>query len=97
MVLIIMIAFSNFFSLLNQNMTDDDAYIDSFTGVLPIDSFIATYFITLGEFQYDNYSKGVEIQEKYIVWFMFFLGSFLCCVVFMNMLIAIMGETFSQV
>jgi hypothetical protein len=62
-----------------------------------LNALIAAYFICLGEFSYDNYSKGQGASEKYFVWGMFCLATFMCCVVFMNMLIAIMGDTFGAV
>ena len=55
---------------------------------------ISAYFVSLGEFNYDNYGLGLN---KYHAWSMFLIASFLNCVVFMNMLIAIMGETFGAV
>ena len=60
-----------------------------------VDAFIASYFMLLGEFNYDNYGYGT--YKKWAIWCGFILGTFLCCVVFMNMLIAIMGETFGNV
>jgi hypothetical protein len=48
----------------------------------------------LGEFAYDSYSAG---PNKGSAWLMFLLATFITCVVFMNMLIAIMGETFGEV
>jgi hypothetical protein len=48
----------------------------------------------LGEFAFDGYSLG---PNKYSAWAMFLFATFLTCVVFMNMLVAIMGETFGTV
>lgn len=51
--------------------------------------------LSQGDFKYDNYSdvKG----DKKLLWASFLMATFLLVVVFMNMLIAIMGETFAQV
>ena len=55
---------------------------------------MSTYMMSLGEFDYGGYGTGPDI---YIVWIFFVLGTFLMLVVFMNMLIAIMGDTFGAV
>lgn len=58
------------------------------------DSVIAMYLLGLGEFDLDGYKLG---PNKNMAWAFFILASFLILVVFMNMLIAIMGDTFGQV
>lgn len=49
-----------------------------------------------GEFAYDSYGS-LENEDAAYLWVMFLLCSFINMIVFMNMLIAIMGETFNQV
>jgi hypothetical protein len=97
MVLIIVMAFANFFLIINLNMQgreDGLVYVNSYLGIQSLDAIISAYFMGLGEFAYDGYSDG---PNKYSAWAMFLLATFLTCVVFMNMLIAIMGETFGAV
>ena len=72
----------------------DYHYVDSYVGVTVIDSLISTYLLALGEFDLDGYKEGPDV---YIAWFFFVMATYLILIVFMNMLIAIMGETFSQV
>jgi hypothetical protein len=48
----------------------------------------------LGDFNSEIYRIGYDADWAMI---MFLLGTFIICVVFMNMLIAIMGETFGSV
>jgi len=49
----------------------------------------------MGEFDIDGtYSEG---PNNVLCWFMFWLATFLILVVFMNMLIAIMSETYANV
>ena len=91
MVFIIVCAFSNFFAIMNNN---NDGYFDSFLGFPLVDSLISMYLVSLGEFSFDSYSTGTD---PILVWVFFLLGTFLLLIVFMNMLIAIMGETFSNV
>ena len=97
MILIILLAFANFFLIINLNMEgreDGAVYVNSYTGVAKIDALISAYFMGLGEFAYDGYSVG---PSSFSAWTMFLMATFITCVVFMNMLIAIMGETFGAV
>ena len=48
----------------------------------------------LGDFDTMRYRNG---YDKYAAMIMFLLATFIICVVFMNMLIAIMGDTFANV
>ena len=52
------------------------------------------YLVALGDFDEDAYSEG---DNKIVIWIMFLSASFILLVVFMNMLIAIMGDTFGSV
>lgn len=45
-------------------------------------------------FSLDNYSTGPNV---YTVWSLFIFGTFLIIIVFLNMLIAIMSDTFAEV
>ena len=77
-----------------MNYQDDYTYINPKFGVKWIDSLVAAYLMGLGDFVYDNYIYG----ESYVlVWCFFLTATFIICVVFMNMLIAIMGDTFGSV
>lgn len=69
-------------------------YVNTYLGIPKADALISAYFMGLGEFAYDGYSVGPNSSSA---WFMFLLATFITCVVFMNMLIAIMGETFGAV
>jgi hypothetical protein len=67
-------------------------YVDEYVGLPFIDSIIAMYLVALGEFDLDGLMQG---PDKIGAWIFFVLASYLLLVVFMNMLIAIMGDTFS--
>jgi hypothetical protein len=77
-----------------EGREDGNVYVTEYLGIKPVDALISAYFMGLGEFAYDGYSFG---PNKYSAWSMFLMATFLTCVVFMNMLIAIMGETFGAV
>jgi hypothetical protein len=105
MLLIILAAFANFFFIINNNTPsnpnhvkkekeEDFHYVNDYVGQPFFNSLISMYLLGLGEFDLDGYSKGPDV---YFAWGFFILGTFLVLVVFMNMLIAIMGDTFSRV
>ena len=50
--------------------------------------------MALGDFNYGGFAASANDG---VVWVFFLLGTFICLVVFMNMLIAIMGNTFAEV
>jgi hypothetical protein len=52
------------------------------------------YLLALGDFNTDEYEMGEK--SKPILWFLFIIASFLLLIHLLNMLIAIMGETFAQ-
>lgn len=106
MMLLILMAYTSAFYILNQNTTANPhnkdlaekygefSYIKEFTGVSLLDAFIQVYMISLGDFNYDGYNKS---GRGLIVYFFFLTCTGLILLVFMNMLIAIMGETFENV
>lgn len=64
-----------------------------YTGIVPIDALLHAYLTGLGDFNKDNYSAG----DNKTMWLMFFIATILVQLVFMNMLIAIMGESFGRI
>ena len=59
-----------------------------------IDSVVNQYLLGLGEFQYDAFASS---PSGPLIWSLFLFSTFLTQVTFMNMLIAIMSNTFSRV
>lgn len=98
MVLIILMSFSNFIYVINVNlnhMYPDNSYYKKYTGVGVIDVVISVYMLgMLGDFESEVYITG---YDRYYAIVMFLIATYLISVVFMNMLIAIMGETFTMV
>ena len=101
MVGIIVMSFANFFYVINRNLDsyyEEDTgltYYASYTGHKMVDVIISVYMMgALGDFESAAYTVGCDHLS---VTFMFILATFIICVVFMNMLIAIMGETFGNV
>lgn len=95
LVALIIVAFANVFFLLQLNVpAGADPIVKSYYGNPILDSFIATYMMALGDFNYDGFAAFAYDGEA---WGFFLCGTFICLIVFMNMLIAIMGNTFSKV
>lgn len=55
---------------------------------------ITVYFIMVGEFFTDNFNYG---PNRFLLWPLFICCNFILSVIFMNMLIAIMGQTYEEV
>lgn len=103
MILIILAAFANFFYIINFNSNAnpnnyfehmDFTYLPSNLGRPVMDSILTMYLIALGEFNTDGFAEGPNVT---ICWFFFVMASFIILIVFMNMLITIVGETFGRV
>ena len=63
-------------------------------GIPWIDAFVRSYLIGLGEFGLDNFNAG---NDTFLVWTFFILATLVTQLIFMNLLIAIMGDTFDRV
>ena len=69
-----------------------DQYFPPFFGVPILDVALATYNLgMLGDFDTESFRAG---DDRYEMTVMFILSTYIIMVVFMNMLIAIMGDTF---
>ena len=95
MVFIIVGAFANYTFVANKNIIHDkmgDGYYAPYFGVPLLDVLVATYNLgMLGDFDTESFRQGDDRNEMTI---MFILSTYIIMVVFMNMLIAIMGDTF---
>ena len=58
-----------------------------------IDSIISVYLIGMGEYNTETLGES----QKVFTWIIFILSTLILQLIFMNMLIAIMGSTFSRV
>lgn len=95
MVAIIIFAFGNYFYVIQNNLNLDQGggeYWESYYNKKVTDVLVSTYLLgALGAFDSEIYAQGPDSQAAMC---MFLLATFIIAVVFMNMLIAIMGETF---
>lgn len=68
-------------------------YEDNFNDPF-LSAFFAQYMLALGEFGTDSFSGG---KDYWIVWLLFVGSTIMSQLVILNMLIAIMGDTFDFV
>ena len=96
MVGLITVSFANFFFVASKNFkTEEESYLGTFIGSQVPDSIITIYMLgALGDFDTSVFNQGYMGKQTMI---MFILATFSIAVLFMNMLIAIMSETFAQV
>ena len=77
------------FSRITENAVvahDTDSWI--------FDALLNQYYLSLGEFNTDNFAHE---REAYLCFLLFFFATYFTQVVMMNMMIAIMGDTFGKV
>ena len=95
MFLVIITAFANIMYILNSQRVHDDEgelYADNVNSGF-LNSWIATYTLGFGEFDTGGYA-GTNVN---LIWFVWFIGTFMISVTFLNMLIAIMTNTYDKV
>ena len=89
--ILILLTFANALLILNEGR-DDQLYMDFFN--LDIANAVMNqYLLSLGEFDVENYNLE---GNDYIVWLVFISTTFITQITFLNMLIAIMGDTFDR-
>ena len=90
-------ALANSFLLLAMNavdLTDDNEDNDEpFTGDSLAMAFIYTFRTGLGDFDTD----GFETDDEILLWIFFMITSILILLVLLNVLVAIMADTFDKV
>jgi len=83
-------AFGNAFYILGRNSSDEDGNL---AGDNYIDAFLFSYKIGLGDFSTD----GFNTKDEEMLWIFFLLNSMIILIILLNLLIAIMGDTFDRV
>ena len=79
---------SAFYSLSNDNVANEDRFIADY-----IFGLIYAYKIALGDFDTGKFGSS----NVWIVWILFLLSTVIVLVVMLNLLIAIVGDTFERV
>jgi len=95
MLMVCLGCFSNVLMILdlNREMGGTDTIVENFTGYGVLNGLLHAYMTGLGEFQYENYST----MDKGTIWVFFLIATLMIQLVFMNMLIAIMTDSFSRI
>ncbi len=60
-------------------------------------AFIYTYRLAMGDFNLDFFEELNSTADFIVAWILFGAGSLFLVIVLLNLLIAIMGDTFSRV
>ena len=99
MLAIIIFAYANLNYILQLNVDGpkykDDVYVTEYVeGQGIFNSIMAQYMIALGQFEAGSLGNGPSAPAA---WFAFLTASYVLTIVFMNLLIAIMGNTFGEV
>ena len=89
--------FANTFLIFDQSRRlqgrFDERIIEPVFSIPWLDAFVRSYLVGLGEFGIDNYTG----EGGALIWLFFLLATFITQLLFMNLLIAIMGDTFDRV
>jgi uncharacterized membrane protein len=96
MLLICVAAFATTTFIFNKNRIDTDdnssLYMTAFNWS-PADVMLGSWLTGLGDFRYDNYSNENAVP----IWIIFILATIIIQLVFLNLLIAIMSESFNKI
>lgn len=93
-VIVIMVGFSTmFFGMISSNNGNNEI-VDIYFNSFPL-SLVRTFGMMLGDFDLDTFTNSSNISVLSTSFFMLYM--FLMMVVFLNLLIAIMGDTFDRV
>ena len=85
----------NWENTLNSELVSDDQYNTIFTQYsdhAEVDSFISVWNLALGDFKLENYANKTTIMP----FLAFLLISLITNIVFLNMMIAVMADTFNK-
>ena len=94
MLIMVFLAFANIVIVLQKNRSaTDPAVFDAIVNIAPLDAFIHVYLLGLGEFGTDNYGE----HNGNVLWAFFLIATFIVQLVFMNLLIALMGDAYGEI
>ena len=87
--------FGTAFYILNLGRASDSVVPD-ISNIWFLDAFISLYELGLGEFQVESYRESRGHNQSFLIYTLFVISTFLIQITFLNMLIAIMGDTFDR-
>lgn len=97
MLFICLMTFANVIIVLNYNRAnnEDEPIFDDLVGSPPFNALIHSWLTGLGDFNKDFYTTESG-TNKVIIWIIFFLATVLVQLIYLNLLIAIMSESFAR-
>ena len=84
---------ANALMILNEGRYEDNKIIQEIFAIKILDGFMNQYMLALGEFDIENF--GLNRKDP-VVWVLFLLSTFISQILFLNMLIAVMADTFEK-
>ena len=84
---------SNALMILNENRFQDHKLVQEIFQIKMLDALMNQYMLSLGEFDLENF--GLDRKDP-VVWVLFLLSTFISQILFLNMLIAVMADTFEK-
>merc|ERR1712032_1290324 len=98
MLILAFTAFGNLFYIYNQWRTNRDfigegIFNEELKDQHFFNSLVYSYKLGLGDFDTENFTG----ENAAILWFIFLIATFFVQITFLNMLIAIMGDTFDKI
>ena len=90
----ILATFGNALYVMSQGRPDDEMLYADIFGWRVLSTLLNQYMLSLGEFDTEAYQSD---GEDIVVWTIFIATTFITQITFLNMLIAVMGDTFDRV
>ena len=94
-MVVLYMMFGSTIYILNLGLPPEEAIMRSIFDFWVMDAFQSQYEMSIGEYQLDAYGETGAQQRRFLATF-FLLSTFVIMIVFLNMLIAIMGDAFDQ-
>jgi|JI10StandDraft_1071094.scaffolds.fasta_scaffold1200537_1 hypothetical protein len=89
-LMLAILAFANSFYILSRNSMDSD---EPFSGsTLPL-SFIYSWKMGTGDFDTTQFAT----KDETLIWVLWFLNTLIINIIFFNLVVALMGDTFERV
>ena len=86
--------FGTSFYLLNLGRVEDQSFVPDISPFWSLDAFMNMYELGIGEFEIDAYRSNE--RNVLLINLLFVVSAFMIQITFLNMLIAIMGDTFDH-
>ena len=94
-LIVLFMMLANVLMILNDRRYEDVKFVQEIFSLPFLDAFMNQYMLALGEFDIENYGQNHNNDVE--VWLLFILSTFGSQILFLNMLIAVMADTFERV